>query len=68
MDIFEYINDNFALDGTAQRLVNNIIDFVVVHCTNAVDASSMFVHLLDGIGVTDEECKRFGEWLFEEQR
>jgi len=60
-EFYDYIQENFTLDGTASRLVHNILEYVAAE--NFVDAEDARVHLwslFDGaFGLTEQEVSQY---------
>ena len=60
-ELYDYIQENFTLDGTASRLVRNILDYV--DAENFVDAEDAQMHLwslLNGaFGLTVKEVSQY---------
>lgn len=52
---FDYIVENFNLDGTAQRLVNNALLYAESRYERRADRIICITDLLDDIGLTAEE-------------
>lgn len=53
---YNYILENFNLDGTA--LVQNILDYIEKHTFDTNESYLMACDLLDGIGLTDAELRK----------
>lgn len=58
MLLFEYIRENFNIDGYG-FLVRNIIDWTNTQSMDREDTISTLVELLNGIGITKEEIEKF---------
>lgn len=58
MLLFEYIRENFNIDGYG-FLVRNIIDWTNAQSMDREDTISTLVELLDGISITKEEIEKF---------
>lgn len=56
-EFYDYIIENFTLDGTSRSLVRNIIDYVS-KTNNAENTYTLLNWLLDGIGLEDSELRR----------
>lgn len=56
-EFYDYIIENFSLDGTSRSLVHNILDYVE-KTNNGEDAYTLLDWLLDGIGLEDSELRR----------
>jgi len=55
-EFYNYIQENFTLDGTSSRLVQNIIDFVSEEWDEVESAHIDLWRLLDGaFGLTEKE-------------
>ncbi|MCL2447295.1 MAG: hypothetical protein FWD06_11070 [Oscillospiraceae bacterium] len=63
--LYDYIQENFSLDGTASRLVQNILDYVEAQEFSDTKLAQHHLHaLLDGtFGLTKEEILQFGAGL-----
>lgn len=59
-EFYNYIRDNFELDGgAAWRLLSNICDFIKRHAYTEVEQYTIACELLNGtIGLTDEELRK----------
>lgn len=58
-EFYQYILDNFTIDGTSARLIRSILDFVKNNYTDEIEQYKVLCELLDGtIGLTDEEIKK----------
>lgn len=56
---FEYIQENFNIDGASQRLILNILDYVEANYSEENEQYNALVSLLDGtIGLEDVELKK----------
>lgn len=56
---FEYIQENFNIDGASQRLILNILDYVEANYSEENEQYNALVSLLDGtIGLEDAELKK----------
>lgn len=56
---FEYIQENFNIDGASQRLILNILDYVEANYSEENEQYNALVSLLDGtIGLEDRELKK----------
>ena len=56
-EFYDYIIENFSLDGTSRSLVHNILDYVE-KTNNGEDAYTLLDWLLDVIGLEDSELRR----------
>ena len=56
-EFYDYIIENFTLDGTSRALVKNIIDYVST-TNNGENTYTLLNWLLDGIGLKDSELRR----------
>ena len=58
---YDYIQEHYTLDGTAGRLIDNIINFVKDgNYDDAETAHRELLHLFDGaFGITEEEIKLY---------
>lgn len=56
-EFYDYIIENFTLDGTSRSLVRNIIDYVS-KTNNGENTYTLLNWLLDGIGLEDSELRR----------
>lgn len=54
----QYIIDNFNLDGTAMRLIDNAIFYAESRYEEVKDQRICLSDLLDGIGLTDDEINQ----------
>ncbi|MCL2447245.1 MAG: hypothetical protein FWD06_10815 [Oscillospiraceae bacterium] len=63
--LYDYIQENFAVDGTASRLIRNILDHVEAQEFSDSKLAQHHLHaLLDGaFGLTVEEILQFGAGL-----
>lgn len=58
-EFYNYILENFNISGEAQRLIDNILQFVESHYSNENEQYNVLCSLLDGtIGLTDNEIKK----------
>ena len=56
---FEYIQENFNIDGASQRLILNILDYVEANYSEENEQYNALVSLLDGtIGLEDADLKK----------
>ena len=56
---FEYIQENFNIDGASQRLILNILDYVEANYSEENEQYNALVSLPDGtIGLEDAELKK----------
>lgn len=56
---YNYIVENFTVSGEAERLIDNILQFVEAHYTTKSEQYNVLCSLLDGtIGLTDNEIKK----------
>lgn len=56
---FEYIHENFNIDGTSQGLILNILDYIEVNYSEKNEQYNALCSLLDGtIGLEDAELKK----------
>lgn len=52
----QYLSDNYTLSCSAQRLINNILDFVTNNYSDIAEQRHVLHELLDGtIGLSDNE-------------
>ena len=56
-EFYEYIIENFTLDGTSRFLVHNILNYVA-KTNNGENTYTLLNWLLDGIGLEDSELRR----------
>ncbi|HBF3270492.1 TPA: hypothetical protein KO123_002358 [Clostridioides difficile] len=57
-DFSKYITENFDISIEAQRIIDNILDFVESRYLNENEQYNALCELLDGaIGLTDKEIK-----------
>lgn len=54
---YEYVRENFTLDGTSLRLIRNILDYVAVQGCPYKEQQALLSALLDGFGLTEEEFR-----------
>ena len=58
-EFMTYIDENFSIDGSAKRLIRNILDYVEIHITEENEQYLALCDLLDGtIGLSDSEIKK----------
>ena len=58
-EFMEYIRENFNVNGTTQRLINNILCFVENNYPEENEQYRVLCSLLDGtIGLTSNEIKK----------
>ena len=56
---FEYIHENFNIDGTSQGLILNILDYIEANYSEENEQYNALCSLLDGtIGLEDAELKK----------
>ena len=56
---FEYIHENFNIDGTSQSLILNILDYIEANYSEKNEQYNALCSLLDGtIGLEDAELKK----------
>ena len=56
---FEYIQENFNIDGASQRLIWNILSYIEANYPEENEQYNALVSLLDGtIGLEDRELKK----------
>ena len=56
---FEYIHENFNIDGTSQGLILNILDYIEANYSEKNEQYNALCSLLDGtIGLEDAELKK----------
>ena len=56
---FEYIHENFNIDGTSQGLILNILDYIEANYSEKNEQYNALCSLLDGtIGLEDRELKK----------
>lgn len=56
---YQYILDNFSINGEAGRLIDNILEFVDNYYSNDKEEQFRALQfLLDGIGLEDEELEK----------
>lgn len=58
-DLYEYIIENFALDGTSQHLVASIFEGVSDYVTDDALIVPALVCMLAPVGIDEEEILRF---------
>lgn len=57
--LYSYILKNFTISGEAERLIDNILQFVEANYTEENEQYNALCSLLDGtIGLTDNEIKK----------
>ena len=52
---YNYICENFSLNGTSLRLIRNILDYRAVQGCPYEEQQAMLSALLDGFGLTEKE-------------
>ena len=58
-EFMTYIDENFSIDGSAKRLIKNILDYVETHIEGENEQYLALCDLLDNtIGVSDAEIKK----------
>lgn len=58
-EFYNYILENFNIDGVSRRLIDNILQFVESHYSEENEQYIALCDLLDGtIGLTDNEIKK----------
>ena len=57
-EFYEYIIENFSLDGTARRLIQNILDYIEKTTCDENEQYVMACDLLSGFGMTDAELRK----------
>ena len=57
-EFYNYITENFTLDGTSRNLILNILDYAERNADNISDGQAILTALLDGIGLEDKEIAR----------
>lgn len=57
-EFYNYILENFSLDGTALRLVQNILDHIEKTTPDENEQYLMACDLLSGFGMTDAEMRK----------
>lgn len=58
-EFMQYIDENFSCDGSAKRLIGNILDYVETHIVGENEQYLALCELLDGtIGLSDAEIKK----------
>ena len=58
-EFFEYIQDNFSLDSTSEKLVKNILNFVEMNYPEEEEQYNVLCYFLDDIpGLTDTEIRK----------
>lgn len=58
-EFYNYIRDNFELEGAAMRLIWNILTFIEESCTSHDEQYALACDLLDNtIGLADAELRK----------
>ena len=58
-NFFEYIQDNFSLDSTSEKLVKNILNFVEMNYPEEKEQYNVLRYFLNDIpGLTDAEIRK----------
>ena len=58
-EFFEYIQDNFSLDSTSEKLVKNILNFVEMNYPEEEESYNVLCYFLNDIaGLTDAEIRK----------
>lgn len=57
-EFYQYLIDNFSLSGEAQRLINNILQYVELQSAPPDEQRQMIGFLLDGIGLSKDEIRK----------
>jgi len=58
-DFLQYIDENFSCDGSAKRLISNILDYVETNIIGENEQYLALCELLNGtIGLSDAEIKK----------
>lgn len=58
-EFFQYIQDNFSLDSTSEKLVKNILNFVEMNYPEEEEQYNVLCYFLDDIpGLTDTEIRK----------
>ena len=59
-EFMTYIDENFSIDGSAKRLIRNILEYVETHIEGENEQYIALCELLDGtIGLSNAEIKKF---------
>lgn len=56
-EIQVYIEENFVVDGGCAKIINNILWYIEGHTSD--EKYKFFSEMLQGIGLTDKEIKKF---------
>lgn len=58
-EFFEYIQDNFSLDSTSEKLVKNTLNFVEMNYPEEEEQYNVLCYFLNDIpGLTDAEIRK----------
>ena len=58
-EFMEYVDENFLCDGSAKRLIRNILDYLETPIVEENEQYLALCELLDGtIGLSDSEIKK----------
>lgn len=57
-EFYEFIRENFSLDGAALRLIQNILDYIETASSDENDQYLLACDLLSGIGLSDAELRQ----------
>ena len=57
-EFYNYILENFSLDGTARRLIQNILDYIEKTAPDENEQYQIACDLLAGFGMTDAEMRK----------
>lgn len=57
-EFYEFIHENFSLDGAALRLIQNILDYIETASGDESDQYLLACDLLSGIGLSDAELRQ----------
>lgn len=57
-EFYNYITENFTLDGTSRNLILNILDYAEHAADNKADGQAILTELLDGIGLEGAEIAK----------
>ena len=56
-EFYNYIQENFTLDGTASRLVDNILEHAVYQGWSSDELHGYLTGMLDRLGLSDKEIR-----------
>ena len=57
-EFYQYLIDNFSLSSEAQRLIDNILQYVELQSAPPDEQHQMIGFLLDGIGLSEEKIRK----------